>query len=692
MDGAAPTTAADLELVKLCLLKQGPFRSYDELLLLKSHIGKSEFIKNTLSATLLPKQVDELCRNLQLEHFETGEYVFRQNDPGDKMYIVLSGSCEVRLRQRVDLAHGQSESREKVLFVCQPSAHFGERALSEDQPRAASIVCMEPTDVVTISKRIYNLLLKSAHADSSSMGGMNEQPGTKPFVLKVLSKRRETRMPLEIESVAGYLNWRIPFFQAMTLQEQLELCRVAEVVTIWGKSVLFKQGSVGQAFYVVLTGSVDVWVLRADAAKDVQQHRAQGGSQDIEATLGDKVTSIAAGGTFGERALESDDSLRMASIVTCDQQTELLVISREDYHKLVSALKSGETMAKIACLRRTAIFRSCDLVVLKELAKYMEPKRYELDEVLFREGTKATQMIVTTCGECGVEVPVETYTDATETTMSGVTIMGGGKRGRRKTMEIGRLAPYSVLAPYVTQLHEAVLHPETVRASTLVTAFTVEIHDFYTHLSKAARTVITELVAAYEGHVLPGLWDDAPRVVGEAEYKRGLAWGTYRDSVLAKRPVSYVESLRALEGLHLTADSGNARHAPRGLTRTHSHASATSPTAGSIALPALLEAAPAVDTNWGLPSPKKGRNYLDGLSTDITQTDPAVLRAIAHGATQARVYQQAQEKRLEDNKRRANALPTDADDAIPAFQVHPPAARPLAHPYLTRTLTVPALL
>lgn len=279
----------ELDLVKQCLLKSGPFRSYDELLLLKSHISKSEFIKNVLSASMLPKQVDELCRSLQLEHFETGDYVFRQNEPGDKMFIVLQGSCEVRLRQKVELAHGQSESRDKVLFVCQPGAHFGERALSEDQPRAASIVCIEPTDCITISKRVYNLLLKSAHADSSGAGGMTEQPGTKPFVLKVLSKRRETRSPLEIESVAGYLNWRVPFFQAFTLQQQLELCRVAEVITIWGKSVLFKQGSVGQAFYVILTGSVDVWVLKAEQAKELQQQRAHGGSLDVDAALGDKV-------------------------------------------------------------------------------------------------------------------------------------------------------------------------------------------------------------------------------------------------------------------------------------------------------------------------------------------------------------------------------------------------------------------
>jgi tRNA C32,U32 (ribose-2'-O)-methylase TrmJ len=33
------------------------------------------------------------------------------------MYIILSGSCEVRKKEKVDLAHGASETREKVLIV-----------------------------------------------------------------------------------------------------------------------------------------------------------------------------------------------------------------------------------------------------------------------------------------------------------------------------------------------------------------------------------------------------------------------------------------------------------------------------------------------------------------------------------------------------------------------------------------------
>ena len=653
-------------MVRMALLKQGPFRSYDELLMLKSHLSKSDFIKNTLSSSLLPKQVDELCRSLLLEHFSAGEFVFRQNDPGDKMYIILSGSCEVRKKEKVDLAHGASETREKVLFVVQPGQHFGERALSEDLPRAASIACVEDTDLISISKRIYNLLLKSAHVDASSMGGMTDQPGTKPFILKVLSKRRETRSPLEIESVAGYLNWRIPFFQKFTQDQQLELCRVSEVITIWGKTILFKQGSIGQAFYVILTGSVEIWVLKGDQKEQLQARMvaaasaSAGSSSAIDETLlGDKVATLNVGEIFGERALENADSLRMASIVTCDQQTELLVISREDYHKLVSALMNKEIMSKINCLRKTSVFKNTEMIYLKELARYMEPRRFELDEVLYRAGSKATEMVVIDCGECVVEVSMETYTEDVTTEISGITVTKSGTRGKRKMIEVGRIAPHSVLAPYVTQvehLHDTVFHPETVTANTLVLSYTVSQHDFYTHMSREARQAIADLIKNHKSHLLTALWDDSPISLGEEQYRVQKAWQMYRENLLLpsaeRKELTYSEALKALSTMHITHDSGNAMKTSSGakiMSKTRSdgsqvigttsfsmkNTSGTSPfvpTDSSIQLEEQEpEGPPIVDINWGIPSPKKGINYLDGLTKDISVVNPTVLRVIRNG-------------------------------------------------------------
>jgi len=481
----AATSSEELDQIRKALLKTAAHRSYDELLLLKQHISKTEFIKNTLSAGMFPKQMDELCRNLGIESYHEGDMVFRQNDVGDRMYIVLAGACEVRLRQRVELAHGESEMREKVLFTCMPGQHFGEKALMNDEPRAASIVCSASCDLITISKGIYNALLKSAHADAAASGAKLDKPGTKGFALKVLAKRREMRTALEIEAVASYLNWRIPFFKKFSPDQQLELCRVADAVSVWGRSVLFKQGSIGQAFYIVLSGSVEIWVANAEqmAANNALALAAANGTLNLsqkaateimEQGLGVMVATLTVGDIFGERALENEDSMRMASVLTCDQTTDLIIISREDYHKLVSALMHEETMTKITLLRKTDIFKDVEAYQLKELARYMVKKRYELDDTLFTCGSKAFEMIITDVGECRVEVPVESFTvtnntntltntatntnTTTNTNANTATSIAKPRRRKKEVLELGRIAPGSVLASYITQVNLSIYH------------------------------------------------------------------------------------------------------------------------------------------------------------------------------------------------------------------------------------------
>ena len=668
---------AHLVLIKQALLKSPQHRSYDEILMLNSHIAKTDFIKNTLSTGLFPKQMDELCRHLVLESFKEGDRIIRQNDVGDRMYIVLRGVCEVRMRQVVELAHGESEMREKALFKCTSNMHFGEKALMNDEPRAASIVALEQTDLISISKFVYNSLIKAAHAEAESAGAKMDQPGTKAHLLKVLSKKTEFRTKLEIEGVANYLDWRIPFFREFTPEQQLELCRVSQSVSIWGENVLFKQGSVGQAFYVILTGSVEVWVASAEemALNTLAQKQALNGghhhkTETLSATnalkqgLGNKVAMLAVGDTFGERALENDDSMRMASIVTGEGNTDLLVIAREDYHKLVSALYNKELMKRITLLRKTDIFRNMDATYLKELSRYMEPKRYEIDEVLFNAGEKATEMIIIDIGECGVDVPIATFNTATTITatrtrtesMDGILLDNNveDKTRKQKMQTIGRVAPKSVLAPYVTQIksmYDPVIHPETVWACTLVVAYAVDLHDFVSHMNKECKKMVVKEVKDHVSAKVLSLWDNAPPRFGDAQWRRQNAWNKYKASVTKKGSMTYLESLKSFSNLYLTPDSGNHYQDKHGLYKpkttdlpaffpmqSYIESSVFSDDDYDINASESVDSSTMfgkasqsrVDINWGLPNTTKKqiKDIREEVSHDIFTSHPVVEKAL----------------------------------------------------------------
>jgi CRP-like cAMP-binding protein len=408
--------ASNNEQLRYVLLKNPENRSYDDLLVLKGFIVRSEFMQKNLAGIVNPKQMNDLCRQLGLETYSVGDTVFNQGDIGDKVFILLSGACDLRVRYRIDLTQGESEIREKFIKTYKErGSYFGERALQFDEPRSGTVIASAHTNLITVSKNSYISVIKEARLDSSNeVVASAEQLGTKESVITVLSKMRDKRTNQELDAVAGYLFRRIPFFQRFTMPQLIELCRVAETVSVWGRSILFKQGSIGQAFYVVLTGTVEVWVNNSEAPAATPANRVQHKAHDVTDGLGVKVNQLVSGEIFGERALENEDSMRMASIVTCEGNTELIIISREDYHNLVYVMMHADSMNRLTLLRRTDLFRTVDVQHLKSLARFMEPRKYQLNEPLYKVGSKALEIIIIESGECRVETEIREGLDQVE--------------------------------------------------------------------------------------------------------------------------------------------------------------------------------------------------------------------------------------------------------------------------------------
>lgn len=412
MDDAA--IAGNNEQLRFVLLKNPENRSYDDLLVLKGFIARTEFMQKNLAGIVNPKQMNDLCRHLGLETYNVGDTVFNQGDIGDKVFILLEGACDLRVRYRIDLTQGESEIREKFIKTYKErGSYFGERALQFDEPRSGTVISSGYTSLITVSKNSFISVIKEARLDSQNeVVASAEQLGTKESVIMVLSKMRDKRSNQELDAVASYLFRRIPFFQRFTMPQLIELCRVAETVSVWGRSILFKQGSIGQAFYVVLTGTVEVWVNNSNETNMAPTNRVQHKAHDVTDGLGVKVNQLVSGEIFGERALENEDSMRMASIVTCEGNTELMIISREDYHNLVYVMMHSDSMNRLTLLRRTDLFRTVDVQHLKSLARFMEPRKYQLNEVLYKVGTKALEIIIIESGECRVETEVREGFDA----------------------------------------------------------------------------------------------------------------------------------------------------------------------------------------------------------------------------------------------------------------------------------------
>ena len=99
------------------------------------------------------KELDRLAGASRLRHQPKGSVVFFQSDPGDALYLVLSGSVAILL--------ANPDGRELVINEVRTGETFGELSLIADQPRSASAVTREKCDLLMIPAVAFRQVLET---------------------------------------------------------------------------------------------------------------------------------------------------------------------------------------------------------------------------------------------------------------------------------------------------------------------------------------------------------------------------------------------------------------------------------------------------------------------------------------------------------------------------------------------------
>ena len=77
--------------------------------------------------------------------------IMAAGDATDSLYIVLSGRLKVMM--------SDSDGKEVILAILGPGEFFGEMGLIDDEPRSASVVTLEPCELLSIAKRDFRKCL-----------------------------------------------------------------------------------------------------------------------------------------------------------------------------------------------------------------------------------------------------------------------------------------------------------------------------------------------------------------------------------------------------------------------------------------------------------------------------------------------------------------------------------------------------
>ncbi|WP_309120357.1 Crp/Fnr family transcriptional regulator [Paenibacillus sp.] len=95
-------------------------------------------------------RLSEICSR---KGFKAGTVLFREKEPGDVFYIIVSGSVKVFTSNSV--------GEEKILSVFQAGDNFGELSLIDGKPRSASAQVLEDSMFLTLRGSDFIHLLRS---------------------------------------------------------------------------------------------------------------------------------------------------------------------------------------------------------------------------------------------------------------------------------------------------------------------------------------------------------------------------------------------------------------------------------------------------------------------------------------------------------------------------------------------------
>ena len=90
------------------------------------------------------KRLGVLVPMMMRTSFSRNETIIGAGDPTDSLYIVISGRLKVLM--------SDEQGREVILAILGTGEFFGEMGLLDDSPRSASVVTLEPCELLSISK------------------------------------------------------------------------------------------------------------------------------------------------------------------------------------------------------------------------------------------------------------------------------------------------------------------------------------------------------------------------------------------------------------------------------------------------------------------------------------------------------------------------------------------------------------
>jgi len=479
----------------------------------------------------------------------SGEIEVRKTDE-DEISIVENkdGDISEEENEEEKSRTSLSTTTTTIIKTIQPNHHYGLREIKISAKVSYTTVATEASELMVIRREIYDRVLRSTDDPSSSSSSSStsrpesrRQSNADRFRDILTQDKQHGRSEKDIEWAAEYASLRIPFVSKLKSPKlKQKLIAVGELAEIDGEAYLFKQGSLGTAFYILVSGKVEVCAVPKDSNSSAPVI---------------VINTLPEGTAFGEKSFESIDGLRTASIRTHggeNSKTVLLVIGKSDYLELAEDIRKASITEKMKLLKSTTGFSILTDSEQLEITNYLEPKTFHCREYLAKEGGKASDFYIISKGECNVMKRVKKYDPQIESEEKQkhhhhheTKLENLDDQEKRKEEEeeendkiviLGRIGKGNVVGPYLfeaSSYSEEVVWRETTQCSTTVSVFVLARYDIIYNIRSDIKLKVREILCNKSLIPATNLLGEFRDDIDERDLELTRLWESYKTETVA---------------------------------------------------------------------------------------------------------------------------------------------------------------
>lgn len=190
-------------------------------------VSKKKIPRTPLFSDLNADELSEVIDKINVANFSNGDFIFREGDKGESIYIIAAGEVEVICRDK--------DGKEIVVDKLGEGDFFGEFGFFSHGVRMASIRAAGDVDILELSKERMNEIAETH----------------RPRVSEVLFNFYKER-------VADRLLALSPLFGQLTAKDRKVVLSKVIPEAYEAGDIIIKEGEIGDAMYLIKDGSVEV--------------------------------------------------------------------------------------------------------------------------------------------------------------------------------------------------------------------------------------------------------------------------------------------------------------------------------------------------------------------------------------------------------------------------------------------------